>query len=122
MTDKQLTDPEILELCARACDYPYKYWEGSLHWPVAGFALLDSSGTPVSDRRWNPLTDDGDCARMENKCDVAIERNTVIGTAHSVIYTPLWRVEEAFTPGNDAERRRASCLVVARAQLAKEKA
>jgi hypothetical protein len=95
MTDKQLTDREILEACARACGYEHP------------------SGSALD---WNPFTDDGDCFRMETKAGITID------TANGYSANTAGTIMEDFTPGSDAERRRASCLVVARAQLAKEMA
>ena len=92
MTD--LTDYEILKACARAC--------GMLETPW----LFDY---------WDALEDDGDCSQMENKCRVVVDCDQGIAwTWHDGGYG-------SFTPGDDAERRRASCLVVARAQIEKEK-
>lgn len=97
----QLTDREILEACARACGI-------TLRWNYLG--------TQNANCVFDPLEFDGDCARMENRCGVLVD------CEHGVTneYTgPIW-YQEIFTPGNDAERRRASCLVVARAQIEKE--
>lgn len=77
---------------------------------MALYTLQDGYFGPT----WNPLKDDGDCARMENKCGVTVECK--VGRA----YFKYSRKFEQFTPGNDAERRRASCLAVARAQIEKE--
>ena len=63
---------------------------------------------------FNPLEDDGDCARMENKCGVTPDCHDGHTYLRGLYYG------DTFTPGNDAERRRASCLVVARAQIEKE--
>lgn len=103
-----LTDREILEACARACG-------------LTGIGLsYDTSTRSMMDYEgfcFDPLTDDGDCARMENKCGVRADCD--LGRVR------MWRdtdhyLQELFTAGNDVERRRATCLVVARAQLAKE--
>ena len=108
--NKELTDREILEACARSRGY-------SLREPFRNgeFRVSEHDGLSFA---WNPLTDDGDCARMENKCDVDV--NCRHGRSIIVRRGESWPWED-FTPGNDAERRRASCLVVARAQLEKEK-
>ena len=101
MTD--LTDREILESCARACGV-------MLRWNYIG---TQDARSP----KFDPLEDDGDCARMENVCGVIIDfnRGRIIKFTQEIAY------REDFTPGNDEQRRHASCLVVARAQLAKEK-
>lgn len=104
----QLTDREILEACARASCTHYNIEEDGI--------VLFGEPTPSGFRYWNPLAYDCDCARLENRCGVLVD------CEHGVTneYTgPIW-YQEIFTPGNDAERRRASCLAVAMAQLAKE--
>ena len=106
----ELTDRQILEACARACglDYikPAEGYSGAL-----GLSIM-VEGNPMRTWDFDPLTDDGDCARMENKCWAVVDcRN---GLAY-------WKGNTVrFAPGNDESRRRASCLVVARAQLSKE--
>lgn len=99
------TDREILEACARACGELTQSWYGN-----------DAYFNGVLDR-WNPLEDDGDCARMENKCEVSA--NCRQGTTRAFTDSTIFL--ESFTPGNNTERRRASCLVVARAQIEREK-
>lgn len=97
---KHLTDKEILEACALAAKLSVTGTSED------GDLRLDSG------HYWNPLKDDGDCARMENKCGVFIDFQLgLVGDNERT---------ERFTPGDDAERRRASCLVVAMAQIEKE--
>jgi hypothetical protein len=108
---KLLTDREILEACARAVGFSnFEYSLGT---------ICVELGTRRGDvvRTWNPLTDDGDCFRMENKCGV-----TLVQMLGASPFAACAGHTKGFTPGDDAERRRASCLVVARAQLAKEQA
>jgi len=103
-----ITDKEILEGCVRACG-------------LTGIGLIyDTIARSMMDYEgfcFDPLTDDGDCARMENKCGVQIDCHQGIANCYT---GPVWH-QEIFTPGNDEERRRAACLVVARAQIEKEK-
>lgn len=107
----ELTDLKILEACARACGYAYCD-------PIrAGKFRVASSSNGLS-FDWTPLESDGDCARMENKCGARV--NCHSGGVFLVV-DGFYVLREEFTPGNDAERRRASCLVVARSQLEKEK-
>lgn len=112
---KPLTDKEILEACARAMEYEGGYLflaggkQGSgFPYHIEGFQLVGGS-------LWNPLKNSGECFRMENKCGVTVECK--VGRAHF----KYSRKFEHFTTGNDEQRRRASCLVVARAQIGKEK-
>ena len=101
-----LTNKEILEACAMSCgirlkwddDYPYRIkCTGNSKW-------------------WNPLEDDGDCARLESRCGVVVD--CFIGYSKVSIGRD-GTIYEVFTPGKDPERRKASCLVVARAQIEK---
>ncbi|KAF7597684.1 MAG: hypothetical protein CGU29_17240 [Candidatus Dactylopiibacterium carminicum] len=105
----ELTDREILELCAIACGIEYQ-WDT---WASAPMMLTPDK---FDTQTWNPLTDGNDDASMENKCGV------IAGCRYGKSIIPLssGTIGETFTPGNDAERRRASCLVVARMQQAKE--
>lgn len=102
----ELTDQQVLELCARAVE-------------LEVVESLRTGRFRVRDRGvqfyWNPLTDGGDGAAMENKCGVVVDCWGGESFERTATYS------ENFTPGNDLSRRRASCLVVARAQLAKEK-
>jgi hypothetical protein len=99
-----MDDKTILEACARAT------------WGSVRTDLTYAQGVVVNGGQiWNPLADDGDCFRMETKCGVTLVQ--MLGASPFVAYAGHTK---GFTPGNDAERRRASCLVVARAQLAKE--
>jgi len=92
-----------LELCARACGYKYSDLQVI---GETGLCLVGEYKVAC----WNPLTSDGDCARMENMCELVVNCNQgFVSSGYS--QSPF---EEYFTPGNDAERRRASCLVVAR--------
>lgn len=101
----ELTDKEILKACARA-------YGVVLRW--------NSLGTQNANCVWDPLENDGDCARLENKCGVVVNcRSGVVVYESDISF--FENIKENFCPGNDAERRRASCLVVARAQLEKEK-
>jgi hypothetical protein len=108
----ELTDREILEACARACGYEWRKDVAEYRSERGIAALWLENGSTG----WSPLKDDGQCARMENKCGVEVDcyQGIVLPRNKSTV------LAEYFTPGNDAERRRASCLVVARAQLAKE--
>lgn len=108
----ELTDREILEACARARSIPFD--KNRAHKFGLWIDYAEYEPSEYAQRYFNPLTDDGDCARMENKCGVQI----TCGSGE--VYSRDDQYRELFTPGNDAERRRASCLVVARAQLAKE--
>lgn len=108
----ELTDREILEACARAKGYavcdPFR---------IGKFRVARSNGLSFD---WNPLKDDGDCALLENKCGLVVNCRSGVAVYESDI-SFLENIKENFCPGNDAERRRASCLAVARAQLEKEK-
>lgn len=58
-----MTDRELLKFAAKAAEMPRSMW-----WWVDG--VLCKAGdvrTP-----WNPLTDDGDCARLESKLRISV--------------------------------------------------
>lgn len=103
-----LTDREILEACARACEQMYECLD-------SGVNITGPNGRCVTIPRWNPLEDDGDCARLETKCGI------VVDCQRGLVRTACSGQINFFEPGNDAGRRRASCRVVARAQIEKEK-
>lgn len=105
-----LTDREILEACARACDKMYECFD-------SGVSITGPYGRCETIPQWNPLEDDGDCARMDLACVSEIDFRLGVAT----VVRLAGDIFEEFTPGNDAERRRASCLVVARAQIEREK-
>lgn len=65
------TEREQLELAAKACGYNVKFVIGKYAKDDAlGLFMLDYE---TSNRRsWNPLTDDGDCARMEAKLGIEL--------------------------------------------------
>lgn len=58
-----MTDRELLELAAKAAGYKF-YW-------MTGDGWLETD-SPLSDKRWNPLTDDGDalCLAVKLLIDV----------------------------------------------------
>jgi hypothetical protein len=56
------TDTEILALAAKAAGIGIRYW-------VKGCPRIGRD-FPVS---WNPLTDDGDCARLEVACEMQVD-------------------------------------------------
>jgi len=109
-----LTDREILESCARACGL-YEQWAAPDYEVQTIAKGLWCSGMGEG-YLWNPLEDDGDCAHMENKCGVTVDCEAGISG-----FPRLPLPVETFTPGNDTERRRASCIVAARAQIEREK-
>jgi hypothetical protein len=67
-----MTDKELLELSAKACEYKYK-----------NNALWD--GRDVVAYSWNPLTDDGDALRLAVKLglDVCIDKPPVVGEPYT---------------------------------------
>jgi hypothetical protein len=61
-----MNDRELLELAAKAAGYPPE-WRGSI---MVG--TEDGAGRP-----WNPLTDDGDHARLEAALNIDVEWHTI---------------------------------------------
>ena len=105
-----LTDREILESCARA---------GGLDGIGLSFDAKLNFLTDYEGFTFDPLEDDGDCARMENKCKLDVDCYAgIVVFIGACDY--LNGDSENFAPGDDASRRRASCMVVARAQIERE--
>lgn len=83
MTYPTIEDIELLEHAARASGIRYDATRSTPH-PVSGafFGLwltYDREPSEYDRRQWNPLTDDGDCARLEAalKLDVTWDTHTV---------------------------------------------
>lgn len=60
-----MTDREILELAAKAAGYVF-VWDYDRHFD--GPAILQQ-GFPIA---WDPIEDDGDCARMESAIGIDV--------------------------------------------------
>lgn len=56
--------------------------ENSFYGPTLSVCdRVDSDGERINEGPWNPLDDDGDCARLESICDINIVRQTESVTA-----------------------------------------
>ena len=60
------TEREQLELAAKACWIEIDHWRRDM--PMVNICEYDASEYQA----WNPLHDDGDCARMEAQLDLAV--------------------------------------------------
>ncbi len=60
------TEREQLELAAKACWIEIDHWRGDM--PMVNICEHDASEYQA----WNPLHDDGDCARMEAQLGLSI--------------------------------------------------
>lgn len=114
MTDHK----ELLELAARACGITVI--RSRLHDPGFQDFLIQGSArnTTESLGGWNPITDDGDCARMEAQLGIDIEWRVTEGcvVAKARIDGDLrWRFEYFADHNNDrnSARRLASTRVAA---------
>lgn len=126
-----MTDRELLELAAKAAgkyapkkDCP-KGWEGIRPETFGCFTMGGEGATP--DYQWNPLQDDGDCARLESACGVNVKWFFELGGVNA------WVEDVNLEPGKasaveyysdhggdkNAARRRAVVEVVASIQCAK---
>ena len=111
------TERELLELAAKACGIRVK-WEQlhGVHWVDPGQGLVI--------KPWNPLKDDGDCARMEARIRVDIEwqRIGVVAchraeSGHDIVAREPYADHQY---DRQSARRMASLMVAAAIQEAKE--
>lgn len=64
-----MNDRTLLEKAAKAANYPVEFdGEVNGYFPNG----RDENGDVAE--WWNPLTDDGDCARLESACDLNVRR------------------------------------------------
>lgn len=61
------TEREQLELAAKACWIEIDHWRGDM--PMVNICEYDASEYQA----WNPLHDDGDCARMEAQLGIDVK-------------------------------------------------
>lgn len=61
---------EMLELAAKAVGYEYEYTDHTGRGEFEQHQIRNEQGCLVD---WNPLEDDGDCARMESKLSIDVE-------------------------------------------------
>ena len=61
------TEREQLELAAKACWIEIDHWRGDM--PMVNICEHDASEYQA----WNPLHDDGDCARMEAQLGIDVK-------------------------------------------------
>lgn len=97
-----MTDREILEYAAKAC--------GMKH-----LLNADKHG-PEYAEQWNPLTDDGDCFRMETALGIRMAWGTSLVEAYVYLPDHCKEAEICFSRHNgdkNAARRLASCRVAA---------
>lgn len=74
-----MTDREFLELAARAL--LAAGMEKFHHIDYSGWAVFDDEGYA---RNWNPLQDDGDCARMEAALGIDVSWSSVYAMADNL--------------------------------------
>ena len=100
------TEREQLELAAKACWIEIDHWRGDM--PMVNICEHDASEYQA----WNPLHDDGDCARMEAQLSVCVEWSEawVISWHGNVQQTVLFSTHNG---DKNAARRAASVAVAA---------
>jgi hypothetical protein len=99
------TDREYLELAAKAADVRIDDWD----YVVSAYETRNGY--------WNPLTDDGDEARLEAALELHVEWHPMQQTV-SVVKAPDVRCTEPYGKDRQAARRRAG--VRAAAEIGKE--
>ena len=97
-----MTDPyrEMLELAAKAAGIKLEAWD----------EVMGAYGT--RNRYWNPLTDDGDEARLEAALELHVEWHPMQQTV-SVVKAPDVRCTEPYGKNRQAARRRAGTRAAA---------
>ena len=100
------TEREQLELAAKACWIEIDHWRRDM--PMVNICEYDASEYQA----WNPLHDDGDCARMEAQLSVCVEWSEawVISWHGNVQQTVLFSTHNG---DKNAARRAASVAVAA---------
>lgn len=112
-----MTNQELLELAARAAGIhidksPYNGGGiGNTGFDMNGNAVLDWH----NNKRWNPLTDDGDAQRLAVKLQITM-RN--FGHVVSVVAPRQFQVDE-YTNGDEYAATRR-CIVRAAAEIGKQ--
>ena len=99
------TEREQLELAAKACWIEIDHWRRDM--PMVNICEYDASEYQA----WNPLHDDGDCARMEAQLSVCVEWSEawVISWHGNVQQTVLFSTHN----GDKNAARRAASVAVA---------
>ena len=99
------TEREQLELAAKACWIEIDHWRRDM--PMVNICEYDASEYQA----WNPLHDDGDCARMEAQLSVCVEWSEawVISWHGNVQQTVLFSTHN----GDKNAARRAAFVAVA---------
>ena len=100
-----MTDREMLKFAAKAMGYD------DAEWDEEGRCIVTAK-LPGFRCFWNPLTDDGDCARMESELGIGIE------WLSTGVVSRIWASSRAeyyhdHNGDKNAARRMASCMVAA---------
>lgn len=95
-----MNDKELLELAAKAAGFPPE-WNGNIR--------IETDNNP---RQWNPLKDDGDCARLEAALSLNVTWHNNFVKVESLIAEHVSHYED-FNGDKQAARRRASVRAAA---------
>lgn len=109
-----MDDRELLLRAAKAAGMPLGFPEG-LFWSNElragpGMYRIGDRNQPVN---WNPLTDDGDCARMEAACGITVRWNETLCFANKASWKPQAELYADHNNDRNAARRRASTRAAA---------
>lgn len=107
-----MTDRELLEMAARAAGIDRFSFDGHDDY-IVDPSYIDADGFPVV---WDPLTDDGDAARLEAACKIDIcWGDDCVSAQHE---WPIIDVVEAFIDhGGDKQKARRYATVRAAAAI-----
>lgn len=101
------TEREQLELAAKACWIEIDHWRGDM--PMVNICEHDASEYQA----WNPLHDDGDCARMEAALGIELTWFFDRVDALACDVTPVVEYFKDHNGDKNAARRAASVAVAA---------
>ena len=101
------TEREQLELAAKACWIEIDHWRGDM--PMVNICEHDASEYQA----WNPLHDDGDCARMEAQLGIELTWFFDRVDALACDVAPVVEYFKDHAGDKNAARRAASVAVAA---------
>ena len=101
------TEREQLELAAKACWIEIDHWRGDM--PMVNICEHDASEYQA----WNPLHDDGDCARMEAALEINLRWHTKDVHVKSLLSGSEWYEKFSDHAGDKNAARRAASVAVA---------
>jgi hypothetical protein len=104
-----VNDRELLELAAKAAGFDSMDWLGGDDWLNVYYGKGKHSC-------WNPLTDDGDCARLEVACELQVDIGDV-GVISELRGDAIECFERYSDHGDDRNKTRRRASVRAAAEI-----